>query len=36
MTKCEIPVTNRGDDPAGLASHTDEIVTDLICCKCRR
>ncbi len=30
MTKCEIRVTNRGADLAVLASHTDEIATDLI------
>ena len=35
MTKCEIRVTNRGDDPAVLASHVDEIATDLIRCMCR-
>lgn len=35
MTKCELRLTNRGDDPAVLASHVDEIATDLIRCMCR-
>ena len=30
MTKCEIRVTNRGDDPGVLATAVDEIATDLI------
>ena len=34
-TKCEIRITNRSDDPAVLASHVDEIATDLIRCMCR-
>ena len=33
--KCEIRVTNRGDDPAVLASHVDEITGDLLRCMCR-
>lgn len=35
MTKCEIRVTNRGDDPGVLATAVDEIATDLIRCMCR-
>ena len=35
MAKCELRITNRGDDPAVLASHTDEIATDLIRSMCR-
>ena len=36
MTKCEIRVTNCGEDPGVMATAVDEIATDLICCKCRR
>ncbi len=35
MTKCEIRVTNRSDDPGFLATVVDEIATDLIRCMCR-
>ena len=34
-TKCEIRVTNRGDDPGVLATAVDEIATDLIRSMCR-
>ena len=35
MDKCEIRVTNRGDDPGVLATAVDEIAIDLIRCMCR-
>ena len=35
MTKCELRITNRGDDPGILATAVDEIATDLIRCMCR-
>lgn len=33
--RCELRITNRGDDPAVLASHVDEITGDLVRGMCR-
>ncbi len=34
-TRCEIRVTNKGDDPGVLASAVDSITGDLVCGMCR-
>lgn len=34
-TRCEIRVTNKGDDPAVLAAAVDEITGDLVRGMCR-
>jgi hypothetical protein len=35
MTRCEIRVTNRGEDSNVLADRVDEIARDLLCGLCR-
>lgn len=35
QTRCEIRVTNKGDDPAVLAAAVDEITGDLVRGMCR-
>ena len=35
QTRCEIRVTNKGDDPGVLASAVDEITVDLVRGMCR-